>query len=273
MEYYFVVSLVVKVCALQTKISPQSVLFPTIKKMLADISREEIDVVCLPEKWAQHDPKNPHAIDFETCTKFLESLCKEHGIYIIGGAVAEKTAEGDFVTCPILDRSGNIIAKQRKIHLYLMERKRYKRGNTFKIIKTDFGLIGAAICFDLNAFPEVGRALAREGVEIIFNPVMVSEPGIENWHVYIKARALENRMPICGVNPIGKTPFGGPLSGESMLIGFKKGHSSPAKLEILAGKKNQEDILIKNIDLKYPAKLRQERLSEIISFTCEHVEG
>jgi len=263
------VYLLVKVCALQTRIEPKATLFPKIKAMIQNVAKEEVDIICLGEKWAQYDPKNAHAIDFSTCSDFLSSLAREHGVYIIGGAVAEKTSEGDYVTSCVFNRSGECIAKQRKIHLYLMERERYKRGQIFRMIKTDFGQIGVAICFDLNAFPEVGRAFAQHGVDIIFNPVMVSESGVENWHIYIKARALENRMPICSVNTIGATPFGSPLSGESMIVGFKKGHSSPAKLDIRVGKKNQEDILIKEIDLKYPRKLRKERLSERISFECK----
>lgn len=258
-----------KICALQTRIEEKVALFPKVENLIAQAAKQEVDAICLPEKWTQYDLNDPHAIDFKTSEKFLSSMAKEHGVYVIGGAVIEQSEEGEFVTSYIFDRSGENIGKQRKVHLYLMEPKLYKRGRTFRTFQTDFGVVGVAVCFDLNAFPEVGRAFAQHGVDLMFNPVMVSDAGIENWHIYMKARTLENRMPICGVNPVGTSPFGNVIPGESIIIGFKKGHTTPAKLDVSIGKKNQEDVLIKEIDLKYAKKLRTARLSEMVPFEFE----
>jgi len=256
----------VKIASFQIKLRDIKENFEKIREFGEKLSDENVEILCLPEKWNATSSPPETISDESSFLKEIANFAKKYNIYVVLGALAEKAQEKIYVTAYLIDKKGEIMGKQRKIHLYSFEAKKFSKGSEFKVFETDFGKIGIAVCFDLNAFPEVGRAFAIKGTDIIFNPVMVFEEGIENWHIYLKSRALENRMPIVGVNSVGKSPMGNNLTGESLIIGFKKGYESPAKLKLSYGKKGKEEMIITNIDLDYPRKIRAKRLAEIQEF-------
>ena len=259
----------VKIAAFQIRLRNLKDNFEKIKEHCDYLKDENVEILCLPEKWNAIDKTSETVADDSSFLKEVSNLSKKIKMYIILGALSEKVQDNYYVTAYLFDKNGKILGKQRKIHLYSFETKKFSKGSEFKIFDTDFGKIGIAVCFDLNAFPEVARAFALKGTDIIFNPVMVFEQGIENWHIYLKSRALENRMPIVGVNSVGKSPLGNNITGESLIISFKKGHESPAKLKFTHGKKSEEEMLITDIDLEYPRKIRTKRLAEIQEFKIE----
>ena len=118
----------VKISALQTKIEQCEPLFSKIEQKMSVIGRNEVDVICFPEKWTQYNRKDPHAIDQNIAEDFLSRIAREYGIYVIGGAILEESDNREYVTCPVFDGSGNCIGRQRKLHLYALERKLYSRG-------------------------------------------------------------------------------------------------------------------------------------------------
>ncbi|NHI92660.1 MAG: carbon-nitrogen hydrolase family protein [Candidatus Lokiarchaeota archaeon] len=254
------------VAAFQIKLRELKENYEIVKNQCEELRDKNVDFLCLPEKWNSIDTSLELIGDDSSFLKEVSNLSKKYGLYIILGALSEKSEDKTYVTSYFFDNKGKLLGKQRKIHLYSFENRRYSKGTEFKIFDTEFGKIGIAVCFDLNAFPEVARAFALKGTDIIFNPVMVYEEGIENWHIYLKSRALENRLPIVGVNSIGKAPSGHIVSGESLLISFKKGHESPAKLNFKFGKKSEEELIISDIDLDYPRKIRKKRLAEMQEF-------
>ena len=256
----------VKIAAFQIKLRNIEDNLEKIKECCEIIKNKGVQILCLPEKWNQIDFEPEIISDDDPFLEEVSNISKKYKLHIVLGALPEQDSDKIYVTSYFFDKNGEILGKQRKIHLYSFESKKYSKGDKFKIFNTEFGKIGIAICFDLNAFPEVARAFALKGTDLIFNPVMVFEDGIENWHIYLKSRALENRIPIVGVNSIGKTPRGFNLTGESLLIQFKKGHESPAKLSFHNGKKSEEEIIISEIDISYPKIIRKKRLAEIQEF-------
>ena len=68
-------------------------------------------------------------------------------------------------------------------------------------VSTPFGMLGLAICYDLR-FPEVARAAALEGAELmVFPSAWVAGPGkVEQWETLLAARAIENGMFVAGVS-------------------------------------------------------------------------
>jgi len=260
----------VKVGVIQIKIRNPQENFEKIEDFMTEAKNNQAEVVCLPEKWNTTGPMSPIEEESGETYNFLSKMARKFEIYLVGGAITINSNKENFVISYIFDPNGNCIGKQKKIHLYSYENKYVKSGNELEIIKTKFGLIGVAICFDLNAFPEIGRSFALNGVNLIFNPSMIYDVGIENWHIYLKARALENRMPIIGINSVGKAPSGHSLTGESIIIGFYKGHQSPAKLKIIQGKKNEEQLIFADLDLSYPMEIRKKRLSNMRTFKIKN---
>ena len=114
------------------------------------------------------------------------------------------------------------------------------------------------------AFFETPRLAVENGADVLFSPTQIREDGMPNWYVYLKARALENRVPIVACNTFGSYSERLFL-GCSKIISFYKGHISPSKLKIIEGPKNSSGFICSDIDLDYPKKLRKIRLGEKIN--------
>lgn len=234
------------------------------KALLEHASKEEIQIACFPERWNYRQGKiedNLEAYNGPTM-KFLEKSSEEFGIYLIAGGIwvhnEDKTE--NHISSGVFNSKGDLLGVQRKIHLYLSEKNMFIPGKELTIFNTEFGKMGVAICFDMT-FPEIGRFYSLNDVEIIFSPVLIREEGIENWHIYLKARALENRTPICAVNCVGR--WGDHrYTGQSLMIDFKKGYETPSKLQIRSASPDKEEVLIDTLDLSTAQKLRKKRLAE-----------
>ena len=237
----------------------------TINKIEEQIRRAKdlgAEIVCLPERWNYFKgiiDEDSEEIDGLSNTS-LSKIAKNLEIYIIGGAIWQKLNDKYIISSSFFNPKGERIGIQQKQHLYLFERECFERAQDLNIFETELGKIGILICFDMT-FPETPRKLALKGADILFTPVMIRSDGIENWHLYLQTRALENRIPVVGVNIVGRMPEKN-YGGESMIIDFKRGHISPSKLCIMKAKKDEEDIIIKKIDLEFCRKLRKIRLNE-----------
>lgn len=125
------------------------------------------DIACLPEVFSGHAPEHvPGPI-----TERLTAWAREHSSYVIFGL---KTKKGDRVynSAILLDRKGEIIGQYNEIH---PPDKELKEGTTAgedvgpPIFKTDFGMIGIQICYDVN-WPDEWRHLKEQGAQIVFWP-------------------------------------------------------------------------------------------------------
>ncbi|WXG40207.1 MAG: carbon-nitrogen hydrolase family protein [Candidatus Freyarchaeum deiterrae] len=230
-------------------------------KLAKQAANKEVDIICFPEKWniKEGDPLKDSEDEDGPSIKCLEKIASENGIYVLGGSIWEKEDEKYYNKSRLFDRNGNCIGLHRKIHLYKFEKAVFTPGDKLETCNTEFGKVGMPICFDL-VFPEVARILTLKGADIILNPSFIVSSGIENWHIYLKARALENRMPIVSVNAVSNER-GEVWPGHSLIIGFKEGFESPSKLELIEGS-NKEKIITANLNLDYARKIREIRLAE-----------
>ncbi len=231
-------------------------------KLIRECAKKGCDFVCLPEKWSLgNKPIDKEAELDQTITlENLKEAARENKIYIVGGAILESEGQNYFVSSYIFDPEGKIVGKQRKIHLYEREKNIFSPGNQLNIFETEFGKIGVLICFDL-IFPELPRFLALKGIEILFCPVAIVAKGISNWHIYLRARALENRVPVVGVNLVD---FINDIEipGRSLIVGFKRGPPTPVLIQTWEGVSNEESIIIADLDLEFAKQIRSIRLGE-----------
>jgi predicted amidohydrolase len=230
-------------------------------KLSKEAADKEVDMVCFPEKWniKNGDPLKDSEEEDGPSIRCLERIASENGIYVLGGSIWEKEGKKYYNKSRLFDRSGNCIGLHRKIHLYKFEKMVFTPGDRLEPCKTEFGKVGMTICFDL-AFPEVARILTLKGADIILNPSFIVSSGIENWHIYLKARALENRMPIVSVNAVSNERDE-VWPGSSLIIGFKEGYESPSKLELTEAS-SEEEIITANLNLEFARKIREIRLAE-----------
>ncbi len=100
-----------------------------------------------------------------------------------------------------LIKNKNIIGFQDKINLYSAEKNKYKGGHTIKIFNVGNLRIGILICYDLD-FPEEPRILFKNKCDVIINPSLINYKFHNEWHLYVKLRSLENRIPVVSVNSV-----------------------------------------------------------------------
>ncbi|MFX0035079.1 MAG: carbon-nitrogen hydrolase family protein [Candidatus Hermodarchaeota archaeon] len=240
-----------------------------IEKILLNLLEihKNCDIICLPERWvplsksSESNFQNQRGDDYI----FIKGLAKEYNINFISGAIWERRKESKkpVITCYYFDDHGEEVGQQDKIHLYGYERENFEPGKElklFRIGKSNYFAI--LICFDM-AFLETPRLAVEHGADILISPTQIREEGMENWDVYLKARALENRVPIIACNALG-TQLKRNFLGNSKIISFHDGYISPSKLKIVEGPRGSSGFIFDEIDLNFPRKLRELRFREKI---------
>jgi predicted amidohydrolase len=96
-----------------------------------------------------------------------------------------------------IDRQGRLIGRYDKTHEPEVCRKEQAagRGDRLEPIEFDFGKVGVFVCWDLLA-PEVPAILALKGARLLCFPHMISLPSARNFAVTLRARAIDNALPV-----------------------------------------------------------------------------
>jgi predicted amidohydrolase len=228
---------------------------------------QNCDIVCLPERWVPYFRDSAKNLQEERGNdyNFIKNIAKEFNIKILSGAIWEKRKNSNkpVITCYIFDENGEELGRQEKIHLYSYEREQFNPGKELKIFKLNqlcnFAIL---ICFDM-AFFETPRLAVENGADLLFSPTQIREDGMNNWEIYLKARALENRVPIAACNSFGKY-LNRKFLGNSKIISFHRGSVSPSKLKVMEAPKDSSGFIYDDIDLSFPKKMRKIRLGERI---------
>jgi predicted amidohydrolase len=162
-------------------------------------------------------------------SRFLSNLASELSVGIYCGSLNEKDDNGHlFNTSVIFGRTGNFIAKYRKLYLMdatlptgrqILESNVYTGGR--EIVTFDFeGVrIGCSICYDLR-FPELFRALRRRDVHaVVFAAAMPKVHARAHLEILLRARAIETQCFVLASHQCGKTANNTrESSGHSMII-------------------------------------------------------
>nr|WP_255700472.1 carbon-nitrogen hydrolase family protein [Dethiosulfovibrio faecalis] len=185
---------------------------------------------------------------------------EKHRIWIHGGSIGERIKDEKRVynTTVVIDPSGEIVARYRKIHLYdvdvkdgvsFRESDSIKPGNDVVNFKSEFGIMGLAICYDIR-FPELFRSLALKGAKLIFNPAEFNLfTGKDHWETLIRTRAIENVCYMVAPGQFGlKKTFH--TYGRSMVV------DPWGNVIAMAG--DREGIVMTEIDMDYVDRMREE---------------
>jgi predicted amidohydrolase len=104
-------------------------------------------------------------------------------------------------------RDGSFEAYE-KLHVTPDEAKVYGMigGNKIQTFDTDCGKIGVLICYDVE-FPELGRLLANEGMNILFVPFLTdTQNSYSRVRHCARARAIENECYVAIAGCVGNLP-------------------------------------------------------------------
>ncbi|MGA2991311.1 MAG: carbon-nitrogen hydrolase family protein [Candidatus Korobacteraceae bacterium] len=154
--------------------------------------------ICFPETYpgpwrmpANFDP-----------TEALAKAAERNRIHVVFGTlepIDEKAATAYNLICMAYP-DGRTVARYRRTHpngpwIYTGGRYwefQYVPGSEYPVFDTVFGKVGLAMCSEVYV-PEVARALALRGAELIFMPAGTDKRKMWNtWRTLIFARAIEN---------------------------------------------------------------------------------
>ncbi|MEM3638151.1 MAG: carbon-nitrogen hydrolase family protein [Conexivisphaerales archaeon] len=207
-------------------------------------------IACLPEHWLPG--RNP---DLAMMMSFLQRVAKSNKVNLITGADFLRDDKRITVQSVVISSDGQILGRQKKLHLFGREKSVAEAGDRYEIFDIDRVKVGIAICHDI-VYPEVARILALRGAEIIFSPAKILYRGLEPWHLYVKARALENRVPVVSPNCCGTSQF----RGGSLVVGLKV-DDEIVYPEVLAEAEDEEGVIVVDVDTESARPYRMERLA------------
>jgi predicted amidohydrolase len=193
--------------------------------------------------------------------ELMEGLARSHGVYIVAGTIPVLDGENGPVknVCHLFGPSGRH-GTQGKLHVTRLEAEEWKLApdSVFNVFETEFGRIAVAICYDVE-FPEIARAAAREGANVLAVPSCTDDrQGYLRVRHCAQARAIENQMYVIHSSTVGSLPMVPAVSlnyGQAAI--FTPSDFSFARDGILAeGIPNQETMVIAELNLKTIAEGR-----------------
>ena len=139
-------------------------------------------------------------------TRKVETIAREHRVHVIFGMPEESEVKGVIHNTAVFVGPKGLIGKYRKIHLpthsVFEERRYYRPGQEASVFRTDIGIIGLNICYDLY-FPELTRLQALQGAELVV--CISASPGLRRrfFEGFCLSRAMENAVYLAYVNRVG----------------------------------------------------------------------
>jgi predicted amidohydrolase len=173
----------------------------------------------------------------------LSRLAKTLGIVLIAGTLGERppasVAAKDLIgeaghkrvhnTCWIFGRSGELLARYRKTHLFNLhdetgkavycESDGFLPGDDVVTVDIDGWRVGMSVCYDLR-FPAFYGALAAKGaLDVILVPsAFTKATGQAHWELLLRARAVEWQAYVFAANQVGTHAPGKESYGHALVV-------------------------------------------------------
>jgi predicted amidohydrolase len=142
----------------------------------------------------------------------------------------------------VFNSRGELTGKYRKSHLYtcapVHEERCFGAGNSLAVVEIGGFKCGLMICYDLR-FPEMSRALALKGAEVLLISSAWLTPRVAHWDMLLRARAIENQVYVAGCNRTG-TDGGTGFCGSSAIV-------DPYGITVAAAATDREELLVGEI--------------------------
>lgn len=192
------------------------------------------DVVALPENFAfmgSDEERAGVAQDLEgEILNTLQTVARASSVILLGGSFLVRSTGNDprpYNTSVLLDREGRLAGVYRKIHLFdvsIRDDATYRESAFIQagekvVTATLEGItFGLSICYDLR-FPELYRALARQGAQIVFVPsAFTMTTGKDHWAPLLQARAIENQVYMVAPAQFGRHDEKRQTYGRSAIV-------------------------------------------------------
>ncbi|RUO29329.1 hydrolase [Aliidiomarina sedimenti] len=137
----------------------------------------------------------------------MSQMAVSYNINIITGSMPLQEGDSLYNVSYLCRRDGSV-DEQRKLHITPHEKSDWviEGGDKVQVFQTDAGRVGILICYDVE-FPELGRLMADEGLEILFVPFWTDT---RNAYLRVRhcaqARAVENECYVVICGSVGNLP-------------------------------------------------------------------
>lgn len=200
-----------------------------VQELIEKNVQENTDIIVLPEVWTvgwacEYFVESAEELENSEVINFLSDMAKTHKVNIIGGSFITKQGENLYNTCPVLNRKGKLVATYNKCHLFDYygdtEGVLLKAGTEPIIVTLDGVRVGLSICYDIR-FPELYRAYALKGVDLMVNVAAWGSTKEIPWVSMTHSRAVENQCYFVALTQSGAINNGLFNLGKSTIIDYK----------------------------------------------------
>lgn len=190
-------------------------------------------------------------------TRALAAVARERSLVVVAN-LYERDGDRAFDSSPVIDADGTLLGVTRMLHIAEMphfhEQGYYTPGDRgMPVYRTAAGLLGVAICYDRH-YPEVMRALALAGAEIVVTPQAgaVGEWPEGLFEAEMRVAAFQNGYFTALANRVGR-------EGE---VAFAGGSfvCDPAGRVITRAPAGRDHLLLADLDLSLVASSHARRL-------------
>jgi beta-ureidopropionase len=167
-----------------------------VLKQMEAVSVYKPDIICLPETFPYVNSAESFKVKdvAETppgpVSRRFARFAKDHDCHVICPIYTMENGSC-YNSAVVIDRNGSILGEYRKMHPTEdeIENGVTPGPETPPVFKTDFGVMGVQICFDIE-WPDGWRRLRQAGAEIVFWPSAFAGG------VMVNTRAWENKYPV-----------------------------------------------------------------------------
>ncbi len=235
-----------------------------VEGAIGSAASQGVDLILLPELWST-GPMDKGLVHLADSTPGLLEAMKDLAVRLgitISGSMPERCGDGTpggnvFNTSFLVFPSRRIV-RYRKIHLFhpMGEERVFSPGiqpivTLLDTTTTAPSCIAPIICFDLR-FPELIRALAFQGMEILLVSALWPIVRRNHFDTLLRCRAIENQCFVMAANAWG--PSGGIYAGGGSAIYGPRG-------ECLLKLKDEEALGLARIDTSMIYEARKDFLS------------
>jgi predicted amidohydrolase len=217
-----------------------------------------VDLLVLPELWScGYDPatlvedvlRDAEPLVGSRATQ-LGDAARLHALFVAAGSVPERGNDGHlYDTAIVFGPDGRLVAWHRKAHLYpgMPERDAFSAGDRLTVFDHPaLGRVGLVVGFE-GDFPEVARALARRGAQLVLAPSACEVERSTEWDLVQPALALLHGQWWVQANQAGSHATSTLLGGSRIIA--PTGTVVAAASEAVPGRASPAELLVHRIDL------------------------
>lgn len=174
----------------------------------------------------------------------FRKIAAKTGLWLIPGSFYEQDGERIYNTAPVIDPSGQLVARHRKLYPFLPYEQGVTAGDGVTIFDVPgIGRFGLSICYDMW-FPETSRALVLKGAEVILHPGLTNTIDRDAELAIARAAAATNQcyfldLNVAGNLGVGRSGFFGP-GGEVLHLAGSGREIIPLTLDFDRLRRNRE---------------------------------